>query len=386
MSQALTPTGSTAIKKYGDEEQIKFEMRAMRSTLPGAMEKSWKKPNEFAVSDELLRGLIIASKFSGLNPYRGEIYAVPEIGVTVASKIKAADAQAAAQRRGDHLTIWYESIFEGMDAWDRNQEEFNLRPGDTVRMVFIRSNKAMQSYWEQRRARLEELRILYPGVEHSPNIDAQLRQEFPAPPTFTAIGVVKAAERDGNERKLQDNKFVAFTRADRADKRALQRCLNLHGLAASDSRNYGDAPMADDSIEGDYRVIPSQSVQQDDAWAAVMREAAEKGLTNQPPPDEEKKQEPTPPTTPAQQERQQTAMRGKPEQDPDAPFGDAPKKDGPRPTAEQNKEFKALIEQVKAIGQTPCIPKGTATAADVQTCIDEMKQKLADFEKAGTPQ
>jgi len=381
MSQALTPTGSTAIKKYGDEEQIKFEMRAMRSTLPGASVMNWRKPNEYAVSDELLRGLIIASKFSGLNPYRGEIYAVPEIGVTVASKIKAADAQAAAQKRGDHLTIWYESVFEGMDAWERNKEEFSLRPGDTVRMVFIRSNKAMQSYWEQRRARLEELRILYPGVEHSPQIDAQLRQEFPTPPTFTAIGVVKGNERDGNEKKLQENKFVAFTRSDRADKRALQRCLNLHGLAAADTRSYGDVPMADDSIEGEYRIMPSQPVQQDDAWAAVMREAAEKGLTNQPPPEDK-----TAPTTPEQHQRQQEVMRGKPDADPDAPFGESPKKDAPKPTQEQRQEFAKLVGQVKAIGQEPCIPKGVASAAEMQDCIDQMKTKLAEFEKAGTPQ
>lgn len=238
MTQTLTTTRSTAVAKYGDEEQIKFEMRALRQSLPGAAQM---KDGKLIVSDELLRGLVIACKFSGLNPYRGEIYAIPGVGVMVASKIKAADAIAAAGARGDTLSISFETVRPGTPLWDANEKEYNLKPEDTVRVCQIISSKARAEYYRARNAKIDELRKIYgTGPEVGQLIEARLNEEFGnRPPVYIEIGVVKSTEWDGTEKKNQSNAYVAFTRADKADKRALQRLINKHGYAAADTRNYG---------------------------------------------------------------------------------------------------------------------------------------------------
>ena len=121
------------------------------------------KDGKLIVSDELLRGLVIACKFSGLNPYRGEIYAIPNVGVMVASKIKAADAIAAAEARGDTLSISFETVRPGTPLWDANEKEYNLKPEDTVRVCQIISSKACAEYYRARNAKIDELRKIYGG-------------------------------------------------------------------------------------------------------------------------------------------------------------------------------------------------------------------------------
>ncbi len=245
MTQEIAVRTSTAVAKYGDEDQIKFEMRALRQSLPGA---ATERDGKLLVSDELLRGLVIAAKYSELSPYRGEIYAVPGVGVMVASKIKANDAVTAAAQRGDTLDIRFETVLYGSPIWDENEDEYNLKQGDTVRICQITSSKVRAEFWKSRSARIDELHKIYgTGRDVGALIEAKLVEEFGnRPPVFTAIGVVKLGEYDGTENKNRDNKFVAYTRADKADKRALQRVLNKHGYAAADTRSYGGVTITEE--------------------------------------------------------------------------------------------------------------------------------------------
>jgi hypothetical protein len=69
----------------------------------------------------------------------------------------------------------------------------------------------------------------------------------------------------------------------------------------------------------------------------------------------------------------------------------APIVDKPAPTtvdatlAELRPIYAEVAAQVKAIGQTPCKPPANPTPAQVQSCIDDMRKMLVDFENAGKP-
>lgn len=53
--------------------------------------------------------------------------------------------------------------------------------------------------------------------------------------------------------------------------------------------------------------------------------------------------------------------------------------------AELRPIYAEVAAQVKAIGQTPCKPPATPTPAQVQSCIDDMRRMLVEFENAGKP-
>lgn len=53
--------------------------------------------------------------------------------------------------------------------------------------------------------------------------------------------------------------------------------------------------------------------------------------------------------------------------------------------AELRPIYGELSKQIKAIGQTPCKPPANPTPAQVQSCIDDMRRMLVEFENAGKP-
>lgn len=53
--------------------------------------------------------------------------------------------------------------------------------------------------------------------------------------------------------------------------------------------------------------------------------------------------------------------------------------------AELRPIYAEVKAQVRAIGQTPCVPPKNPTPAQVQSCIDDMRKMLVEFENAGKP-
>ncbi len=240
-TQALTTAPAVAPGRY-NEADIRQEMSILRAAFP-----------KLDAPDEGLRALIIASRFSGLNPFRGEIYYVPKIGVTVASKIKAADAVAWAQSHGNTLNIRFEKLNELHPEWQNVQP----KAGDVVWVCIIISSKARQDYFNWRIQMIDELKAL--GYQRG-ELEAQLNERCgKTAPETRAVGIVRAAEDFGD--KFQ--KATVFTRDDRAQKRALQKALNIGGYAAPDMRAYGgvriedERAAADSTIESPYRVVES---------------------------------------------------------------------------------------------------------------------------------
>lgn len=249
-----------SVQMYGDDRSMRLQIRSIRSGLP-----NMRDPDK--VSDEAVIGLIVASRFSGLNPYAGEIFWTPK-GIQTASKIKVSSAITAAQRRGDTLSISFDKINEGMPQWD----EGGYKRGDEVWQCTIISSKSRISWTRERIAMIDELKALgYTRAE----MEAKLVELFPCQPKFTAISYVGGSEDFGNK-----GKFDAFTNADRAKKRALQKCLNLNGFAAPDTRNYGGQAVdktEEDAVQGEYTVqTPAQTQAQiDPAFAAAVEEAVD---------------------------------------------------------------------------------------------------------------
>ena len=155
----------TAVAAYGDDEQVKLEMRILRASVPGLLARKrakiggeWRDTAEYAVSDEQVLALYVAKRASGLMPERGELYAVPGLGVYVAAKVRANDAVTQAARRGETLSIIFRSLKPGTPDWKQYEEEYKLDPTDTVRMVEVVSNKRHASWSDQRIAYVRELK------------------------------------------------------------------------------------------------------------------------------------------------------------------------------------------------------------------------------------
>lgn len=246
MTQALTTTnGNQAVSavsvKY-NEADIQQEMGILRAAFP-----------KLDAPPEGLRALIIAARFSGLNPFRGEIYYVPKVGITVASKIKAADAIAWAQAHGNTLNIRFEKLTQLHPEW----QQVNPQAGDVCWLCIIVSSKQRQEYFNWRIQVIDELKAL--GYKRE-ELEAELNKRCgTTAPETRAVGIVKAAEDFGDK----FSKAQVFTRDDRAQKRALQKALNIGGFASPDMRQYGgvriedERPASESTVESNYRVVDS---------------------------------------------------------------------------------------------------------------------------------
>lgn len=221
-----------------NEADIQQEMGILRAAFP-----------RLNAPPEGLRALIIASKFSGLNPFRGEIFYIPGIGISVASKIKAADAIAWAAAHGNTLNIRFEMLTE----LHPECQQIKLERGDVAEVCIIISSKQRNEYFKWRLQVIDELKAL--GYQRA-ELEAELNNRCgKTAPETRAVGIVKAGEKFGDDSK--------FSRQDRAQKRALQKALNIGGFAAPDTRNYGgvqlqaDEPASESTVESPYRVVES---------------------------------------------------------------------------------------------------------------------------------
>lgn len=240
-SLAIRDNNAQVSTRY-NEADIQQEMGILRAAFP-----------KLDAPPEGLRALIIASKFSGLNPFRGEIYYVPKVGITVASKIKAADAVAWAQAHGNTLNIRFEKLTELHPEW----QQVNPQAGDVCWLCIIISSKQRNEYFKWRLQVINELKAL--GYQRA-DLEAELNNRCgKTTPETRAVGIVRGAEDFGD--KYQ--KATIFSRDDRAQKRALQKALNIGGFAAPDTRQYGgvrlqdEAPASESTLESPYRVVES---------------------------------------------------------------------------------------------------------------------------------
>lgn len=125
----------TAVAAYGDDEQVKLEMRILRASVPGLLARKrakiggeWRDTAEYAVSDEQVLALYVAKRASGLMPERGELYAVPGLGVYVAAKVRANDAVTQAARRGETLSIIFRSLNPARPTGSNTRRSTNWTP------------------------------------------------------------------------------------------------------------------------------------------------------------------------------------------------------------------------------------------------------------------
>lgn len=276
MSEQSLATISTAVQRYGDDAQIALEKRVLRASVNGLSAKKrakvngkWIETEEYAVSDELVMALYIAQKSSGLMAARGELYAIPNVGITVAAKVRAYDAVMAASKRGDTLSLSFYTLAPSNPKWKEYEAEYKLQPADTVRIVQAISSKHRQEWYNNRLAYINELKAL--GYAR-PDIEARLLESFGRGcPPMEAIGIVKANENlgdtDYDSGQIDPKKAALNSRSDRADKRALSRWISKFGYAAPDTRNYGVSLATDadtdlaasktraGAIEGEYRFV-----------------------------------------------------------------------------------------------------------------------------------
>jgi hypothetical protein len=225
-----------------NEADIQAEMGILRAAFPKMADD---------VPPEGLRALIIASKFSGLNPFRGEIFYIPKVGISVASKIKAADAVSWAAMHGNTLNIRFETLTELHPEWD----QIKIDRGDVAEICIIISSKQRNEYFRWRLQVIDELKALgYTGPSLEKELNARCGKTAPE---TRAVGIVKVGEFFGH---LPKSGAEMFTRKDRAQKRALQKALNIGGFAAPDTRQYGGAkiveePASEATVEAPYRVV-----------------------------------------------------------------------------------------------------------------------------------
>lgn len=241
---AVRDNNATVSTRY-NEADIQQEMGILRAAFPKMADD---------VPTEGLRALIIASKFSGLNPFRGEIFYIPKVGISVASKIKAADAVSWAAAHGNTLNIRFEALTE----LHPEAKQIKLERGDAAEVCIIISSKQRNEYFRWRLQVIDELKALgYKGRELEDELNKRCGTSAPE---TRAVGIVKAGEFFGNPPK---SGAEMFTRKDRAQKRALQKALNIGGFAAPDTRQYGgvqlhaDEPARDATVESPYRVVES---------------------------------------------------------------------------------------------------------------------------------
>lgn len=235
---ALTPAPTTAIATRYSEQDIAYEMGILRAAFP-----KWS-----GVSNEAMRALVIAAKYSGLNPFRGEIYYIPEVGISISSKIKAADAISHQLTLGNSLDISFDLITAAMcEAFPAVAHmRQRIAAGDVVMRCRIISSKARAAYYNDRQQIISEGRQFgYSGRELETYVD---RRSGPVPETY-AYGIVAASESFGGAKAESK-----FSREDRAAKRALQLALNLSGYAAPDFRSYGGVQLQDERPAGEQTI------------------------------------------------------------------------------------------------------------------------------------
>jgi hypothetical protein len=243
--QLAVRDGNTQVSSRYNEADIQAEMGILKAAFPKMADD---------VPPEGLRALIIASKFSGLNPFRGEIFYIPKVGISVASKIKAADAVSWAAAHGNTLNIRFEPLTELHPEY----QQIKLDRGDVAEVCIIISSKQRNEYFKWRLQVIDELKALgYKGRELEDELNKRCGKTAPE---TRAVGIVKAGEFFGH---LPKSGAEMFTRKDRAQKRALQKALNIGGFAAPDMRNYGgvrlsaDEPASESTVESPYRVVES---------------------------------------------------------------------------------------------------------------------------------
>jgi hypothetical protein len=296
MTQALTVKPQQQVSRY-NEQDIRQEMSILRSAFP-----------KLNAPDDALRALVIASKFSGLNPFRGEIYYIPNVGISVASKIKANDAVTYQAMRGNTLDIKFDLVTPLMVKELHEFAQYDVKEGDVAFLCRIVSSKQRTAYYNHRLQLIDELKAL--GYQRQ-ELEAELNRRAGPAPEIKALGIVRKAENFGGDNK--------YSRQDRACKRALQLALNIGGYAAPDTRSYGgvalqdDKPASDQTVDADYSVVPNEpdiprkprvqmpDMPMEDGW--IVDDAP----------------------APISQERSQQATRGNDDLKSEQPFGETPK-------------------------------------------------------------
>lgn len=280
VSQALELIANegTSLAKIGDRKEVAMRMAVMRATVPGLNRKKkkydkdadeWIEQEEYAVSDFAVLGLYLAERSSGLSSMRGEIYPTDN-GIMVATKIRTADAVRAAAQAGDTLSVRYKTLAPSHPLWHEYAAEYNLQPGDTVRLIEVNSTKQYSGWYANRLAKANELRACgFVGVE----IQRLLNDEFGIScEPMRCVGVVKAEEEFDKGFKPKNKyemakqatqkaiKQAQFSRSDRADKRAFSRWLSKYGYSAPDTRNYGGAMMAESAANADAVIAAGSDI------------------------------------------------------------------------------------------------------------------------------
>ncbi len=236
----------TAITKYGDDAEITLLINQVRRAIPSAKD----------LTNDEVRSLVIASKFSGLDPFAGEIYYIPRLGIQVASKVLVSDAVTAAARRGASIIVDYQQIHSGTSAGD----QISLAAGDVAWECIITDSAKRQRWFNERLQLIES----YKAMGYAPDEVRQLVKDDlgDRPPVITAMGVVRASENFGGPGAEQK-----FTRHDRAKKRATKKAINLGGYSSTTAqRNFGGVPLASDTnetIDAEYKPYSPQETTPD---------------------------------------------------------------------------------------------------------------------------
>jgi hypothetical protein len=296
------PQGMNAPTKY-KEEEIQQEIQILKAAFP-----------KLEAGADQMRALIIAAKYSGLNPFKGEIYYVKNVGIMVSSKIKASDAITWQQRNGNTLNITFDKINPGII---KNRPETLgqyaelVAEGDVAYVCKIISSKQRRDYFEFRNQLITEGRMF--GYSHQ-ELENWVTAKAGPMPEIRALGVVKRAENFGGDAK--------YSRDDRAQKRALQLALNIGGYAAPDARNYGgvaigdERPNGDQVIDGDYSIgMPSDAIP---TTPSII-------INGEPEEPEAPEDEAPAQPSPERQQVAQKAMRNHGDLKSEEPFGNDPK-------------------------------------------------------------
>jgi hypothetical protein len=239
-NQALATTGTATLSRY-NEADVAQEMKILKAAFPRLS----------SLGDEQARALIVASRMSGLNPFKGEIYYVPSVGITVAAKVRAGDAVSYQAKMGNTLDIRFEKVTP--ETCDGVYAQFAgaLTAKDTAVACRIISSKQRREHYAWRIQLADEGRAYgYQGKALEDWVNAKAG----AAPEVIALGIVKGTENFGGDEK--------YSRFDRASKRALNLALNKGGWHAPDTRNYGGVALEeerearrDTAIEGEYREV-----------------------------------------------------------------------------------------------------------------------------------
>lgn len=262
---ALIPATGTSVVKFGDRPEIQMQMRIMRAAVNGLSAKKkekinnrWVEVGEYLVSDELVLSLYIMERQSGLRASRGELHAIPGIGISVAAKVRAADALREAARWGNPLKITFAAVLPGSALWKEYEVQYSLHPKDTVAACQIEQTTEYKAWMAKRSdyaKLLKEVGIV--GIEALDHIDERFGQH---PPVNIALGVVKHSESfdktwvkenpsewDKEQARIKaEIKEAVYPRIRRAEKRAFSAALASFGLAAPDTRNYGPVQPVED--------------------------------------------------------------------------------------------------------------------------------------------